>query len=199
MVVATPSDLHERGCAMAITVLLVPSAAGVRMLRTRGRRHLVAEWEGHLRRLGPGDTVPIEWRLTEELPADAGELAGAEGRPAWMPIVSEVVLEPGVRALTCRLRVPYDMAIFRGHFPSAPIVPGVMQVGWAVGLARTHGLARGSLAGIDAAKFRRLVRPGMRLVARVERGARPGQVSFRYECGDTVVATGRLQFGVERD
>ena len=184
---------------MKLTVLLVPSAAGVRVLRTRGKRHMVAEWERDLRQHGLGPAAGIEWRLAEDPVACAAGLVPVEGRPAWMPFVSDVVSGSGGGGLVCQLRVPYDMAIFRGHFPSAPIVPGVMQVGWAVELARAHGLADGPLTGIGAAKFRRVVRPGMCLAARLERGARPGQVHFRYACGDTVVATGRLQFGAGRD
>ncbi len=185
--------------AVKATVLVVPSAAGVRVLRTRGKRHMVAEWEHDLVQHGLGATAAIEWRLIEEPALGPQVPARVEGRPAWMPIVSDLVPDPAGGGLDCRLRVPYDMEIFRGHFPSAPIVPGVMQIGWAVELARAHGLADGPLTGIDAAKFRRVLRPGMCLGARLERGARPGQVQFRYTCGDTVVATGRLQFGAGHD
>jgi 3-hydroxymyristoyl/3-hydroxydecanoyl-(acyl carrier protein) dehydratase len=185
--------------ATKVTVLLVPSAAGVRVLRTRGKRNMVAEWEHDLVQHGLGTAAAIEWRLVEESAAGPQDLARVEGRPAWMPIVSDVAPDLGAGSLDCRLRVPYDMAIFRGHFPSAPIVPGVMQIGWAVELARAHGLADGPLAGIGAAKFRRVLRPGMCLDARLERDAQPGQVHFRYTCGGTVVSTGRLQFGAGHD
>jgi len=185
--------------ASRTTVLVVPSAAGVRVLRTRGKRHLVAEWEHDLIRHRLGAAAALEWRLVEEPAVGPQDLARVERRPAWMPIVSDVVPDPAGGALDCRLRVPYDMAIFRGHFPSAPIVPGVMQVGWAVELARAHGLADGPLTGIGATKFRRVLRPGMCLDARLERDARSGQVHFRYTCGETMVSTGRLLFGAAHD
>jgi 3-hydroxymyristoyl/3-hydroxydecanoyl-(acyl carrier protein) dehydratase len=185
--------------ATKTTVLVVPSAAGVRVLRTRGKPHLVAEWEHDLVRHQLGTAAAIEWRLVEELAAGPQDLEHVDVRPAWMPIVSDVVPDLGAGGLDCRLRVPYDMAIFRGHFPSAPIVPGVLQVGWAIELAGAHGLAVGPMTGIAAAKFRRVLRPGMCLDARLERGPHPGQVHFRYTCGDTVVATGRLQFGAAHE
>jgi 3-hydroxymyristoyl/3-hydroxydecanoyl-(acyl carrier protein) dehydratase len=185
--------------AATTTVLVVPSAAGVRVLRTRGKRHLVAEWEHDLVQHRIGTAAAIEWRLIEAPDAGLQDLEPVQGRPAWMPIVSDVAPDPGAGSLDCRLRVPYDMAIFRGHFPSAPIVPGVLQVGWAVELACAYGLADGPMTGIAAAKFRRVLRPGMCLVARLERGPRPGQVHFRYTGGHAVVSTGRLQFGARHD
>jgi 3-hydroxymyristoyl/3-hydroxydecanoyl-(acyl carrier protein) dehydratase len=90
--------------------------------------------------------------------------------------------------------IPYELPVFRGHFPSTPIVPGVVQVGWAVDLARAHGLASGPFAGISQAKFRRLVQPGMTLEARLEHDPAAGQLCFRYSLASTVVSTGRVQF-----
>jgi len=185
--------------AVKTTVLVVPSAAGVRMLRSRGKRHMVAAWEHDLVRHRLATAAGIEWRLVEETAAGPHDLERVAGRPAWMPIVSDVAPDPGSSGLDCRLRVPYDMAIFRGHFPPAPIVPGVVQVGWAVELARTYGLADGPMIGIAAAKFRRVLQPGMCVDARLERGPQPGQVHFRYTCGETMVSTGRLQFGAVHD
>jgi 3-hydroxymyristoyl/3-hydroxydecanoyl-(acyl carrier protein) dehydratase len=116
-----------------------------------------------------------------------------------MPVISDLALAADRQSLTCRLLVPRDLPIFRGHFPAVPIVPGVMQLGWAAELARAHGLVTGRFTGIITAKFRRLVQPGMLLEARLERGAATGQLQFRYETGGAVVSTGRLQFQVDNE
>lgn len=180
------------------TILLVPSAAGLRELRCRGKRHLVTGIEQHLQRPPGAGSVPVNWRLVESLPAPGpapGQQASAgDSGPDWMPIVSDLVLDRGSRSLACELLVPYDLPVFDGHFPSKPIVPGVIQVGWAVELARANGLATGRLAGISMAKFRRLLQPGLRLAAQLECGARSGQLEFTYQLGDAVVTIGRLQF-----
>jgi hypothetical protein len=175
-------------------ILLVPSAAGIGVLRSRGKVHMVAEWERYLRCHGVECTPQIDIRLIEALPAEGHEPAPAELRPTWMPVISALQLDISARSLTCRLLVSYDMPIFRGHFRNVPIVPGVMQVGWAVELARTHGVTQGRLAGVSTAKFRRLVQPGMCLAACVEQGGRKGQLCFTYALRDTVISTGRLHF-----
>jgi 3-hydroxymyristoyl/3-hydroxydecanoyl-(acyl carrier protein) dehydratase len=184
------------GGAPTIAVCVVPSPAGVSALRTRGKQHLAAEWQRQLAGHGLEAGTALDWRLTEELPAAASDLRPSGDQAAWLPIVTDLVVDRGAGRLDCGLRVPFDMPIFRGHFPSRPIVPGVLQVGWAVELARAHELAEGRLGGIVAAKFRRLVRPGMLLDARLNRGPRAGQIEFQYASGHAVVATGRLQFEV---
>jgi 3-hydroxymyristoyl/3-hydroxydecanoyl-(acyl carrier protein) dehydratase len=116
-----------------------------------------------------------------------------------MPAISDLALDPGTQSLTCLLRVPDDLPVFRGHFPAVPIVPGVIQVAWAVELARSHGLANGPLVAISTAKFRRVVRPGMCLTARVERGATAGPLKFTYELAGAVVSTGRFCCSSDHD
>jgi 3-hydroxymyristoyl/3-hydroxydecanoyl-(acyl carrier protein) dehydratase len=176
------------------TALLVPSVEGTRTLRHRGKEHLIAELVRYVALPTVASAAGIDWRLIEALPAPGQEATAAVARSAQMPIVSDLVLDSGSRSLTCRLRVPYDMPVYNGHFPAVPIVPGVVLVGWAVELACIHGLVTGRVAGISAAKFRRIVQPGMSLAARLEYGARAGQLQFGYELGGTEVTTGRVRF-----
>jgi 3-hydroxymyristoyl/3-hydroxydecanoyl-(acyl carrier protein) dehydratase len=110
-----------------------------------------------------------------------------------MAAVSDLGLDPEMRSLTCLLTIPHDLAIFRGHFPGMALVPGVIQVAWVIELAHSQGLAGGPLIEISAAKFRRIVRPGMCLKATVARGASTGQLQFTFDSGGTIVSTGRLR------
>jgi 3-hydroxyacyl-[acyl-carrier-protein] dehydratase len=63
---------------------------------------------------------------------------------------------------------------FQGHFPSLPIMPGVMQVEalaqtMAIYVAREEGFGDriGLFAGIDECRFKRVVQPGDRLTLEV--------------------------------
>jgi len=112
-----------------------------------------------------------------------------------MPRISDVVVESSLSALTCLLNVPGDLPVCTGHFPAVPIIPGVVQLGWAVDLARKHGLASGPLVGIASAKFRRVLQPGVELRARLHRGRSAGELQFEFMMGDLVVSCGRLRFG----
>ena len=175
-------------------VFVVPSADGVRALRLGGKQRLVAAWEpvlGAEQSLATGRGL---W-LTDALPPAGGEAEALVEATRPGPVVSDLVRDAKLPSLTCRLRLPYELPVFRGHFPSRPIVPGVVQIGWAVDLARAAGLVSGPFTGISGAKFRRVLQPGMNLGLRLDGHDDGRQLSFEYSLGSMVVSGGRVQFG----
>jgi 3-hydroxymyristoyl/3-hydroxydecanoyl-(acyl carrier protein) dehydratase len=92
------------------------------------------------------------------------------------------------------LTAPADLFYFRGHFDDFPILPGVVQVDWALRLAAQH-LATGSTrAARMQLKFQHPVRPEMPLTLTLvlaESGGRR-QLSFAYRSGALPCASGRI-------
>lgn len=107
-------------------------------------------------------------------------------------------LAPNVLAERCDgyrveldLLVPEDLAVFTGHFPAFPVVPGVLQVDWVMRFAQTL-LNVGSATGAPAIKFSQLLRPGDRCMLTLERSVDGATLSFALRQGETTFATGRL-------
>jgi len=90
---------------------------------------------------------------------------------------------------------PEDLC-FQGHFPDSPIVPGVMQLDWAIRFGQEAFGPLGDFQGISALKFMDLTRPGERveLYLRFDRPA--GRLGFRYQVGAGRKSTGFVQFSV---
>jgi len=94
------------------------------------------------------------------------------------------------------LNIPYDLAHFSGHFPAAPVVPGVAQIGWIMALAQRDVLPRACpgfrFGGIEALKFQRLIRPGdaVRLTLRFD--IDKGKLYFAMTQNDQPCASGRI-------
>jgi hypothetical protein len=166
------------------TVRVVPSAAGLEVVRAHGRAYFV----GVLAALYP--RLPAEsraWRLVDDLDDASADAEDALDRPRvrCVSIVSACVLE-------ARLFVPYDLRVFEGHFHSIPLVPGVVQIAWALGLAEGRLAGIGRLRGIQAVKFRRLVRPGMELQYALQWSASNRQLQFESRHAGLTTAAGRL-------
>lgn len=112
-----------------------------------------------------------------------------------------VPTEPEVLAVRqADMQVELDLALppgllhFEGHFPGFAILPGVVQLHWAIMLARTY-LPIGSAVPAELQiKFRRPIRPEARLILRLSiRAAAEGrQLIFDYACGGTPCSSGKI-------
>jgi 3-hydroxyacyl-[acyl-carrier-protein] dehydratase len=113
---------------------------------------------------------------------------------------------PGKKAVGIK-NVTFNEPHFQGHFPSRPIMPGVLiveamaQVGGIV-LTQLEDVDKGlcMFAGIDKVRFRRPVVPGDRLVMTVElicvKRRRFGKMHARAEVDGQLACEGELMFSI---
>lgn len=91
-----------------------------------------------------------------------------------------------------RLEISGTHAAFEGHFPSEPILPGVVLLDLVVTTLQQALGPAWRLVAIPSVRWRGVVRPGDALQLRVERLEAERQVSFVVRCGDRLVSNGRL-------
>ena len=105
------------------------------------------------------------------------------------------VLEHAHSARSCErlLKVPADLEYLAGHFPGFPVVPGIAQIGWVLDATRDVLGAPPTLRGIEALKFKRLLRPADVVRLRVEMSPDRGALDFRLWDDAGVVSSGRLR------
>jgi 3-hydroxymyristoyl/3-hydroxydecanoyl-(acyl carrier protein) dehydratase len=90
------------------------------------------------------------------------------------------------------LVVPHELRYLRGHFPGAPIVPGVVQIKWAIVFARKLLQAGGEFAGMKAVKFLELMHPGDTATLKLDYSPADGELRFSFESGRARYSNGRL-------
>jgi 3-hydroxyacyl-[acyl-carrier-protein] dehydratase len=83
---------------------------------------------------------------------------------------------------------------FAGHFPGAPIVPGVLLLDAALHAAQQSGLA---VTGIASAKFLHPVAPDEALGLSLKEGG-TGRASFEIRAGTQPAASGQLLVGARQ-
>ena len=58
------------------------------------------------------------------------------------------------------LKVDADIDFFKGHFPQAPVLPGVAQLDWAIHYARKYlSLSDAPVKNVEALKFQVVITP----------------------------------------
>jgi len=186
----------------SLGALLVLSEDGLFALREHGRRSLTETLRQHLRHHCEALALPRRWRLVRQLPLNSqGKLPQADIEALLMaprpkaPEVLEQVETSGEWSL--QLSVPPDLAYFSGHFPKAPVLPGVVQVEWALNLGRQLLNLTGPFAGMEVLKFQQLVRPGDEIQLHLRFDPERGKLYFAYRNDTATCSSGRILLGVE--
>jgi len=93
-----------------------------------------------------------------------------------------------------RLRVPVTLEHFAGHFPQFPILPGVVQIDWAVRFARRHFAMPRDCYGVHAFKCRAPVAPGAELRLTLGYDEARSTLDFSYAEAQRAVSSGTIVF-----
>jgi 3-hydroxymyristoyl/3-hydroxydecanoyl-(acyl carrier protein) dehydratase len=93
-----------------------------------------------------------------------------------------------------RIAIPADLEYFTGHFAGAPVVPGVVQLKWAIDTARRLLGAGGELQGMEALKFQQVMQPGVVATLTLKWVAAERKLYFSYVSAAARFSSGRLKF-----
>ncbi|MFJ2366589.1 AMP-binding protein [Pseudomonas sp. NPDC087697] len=181
----------------SLGALLVLSEQGLHALRNQGRRTLTQELRQHLSQHCETLALPRRWRLLRQLPLNAqGKLPQAEvealllePRPKAPQVLEQVEVE-GEWSL--QLTVPPDLAYFSGHFPQTPVLPGVVQVEWALNLGQQLMDLPAKFAGMEVLKFQQLVRPGDEVQLHLRFDPQRSKLYFAYRNETATCSSGRI-------
>ncbi|MEH6350733.1 AMP-binding protein [Pseudomonas sp. 3JA] len=184
----------------SLGALLVLSDAGLGALRNQGRRAVTEGLRRHLSEHCETLALPRRWRWLRQLPLNAqGKLPQAEveallmaPRPKTPDVLAQVETD-GEWSL--QLVVPPDLAYFSGHFPTAPVLPGVVQVDWALSLGRQLLDLPPRFVGMEVLKFQQLVRPGDDIQLHLRFDRERGKLYFAYRNDTAACSSGRIVLG----
>ena len=175
--------------ANAHGIVLALNDAGIEALCRMGRRGLVDT----LQRDVDATADSVTWRLRDALPASTSKAQ----IDAWLqtPLPQDALLldeQQHHGSWTLSLRVPVDLAYFPGHFPQAPVLPGAVQIAWALAYAATRLGTPARCHDMEALKFQQLLRPGDRADLTLHHDALRNKLHFAYRHGDKAYSSGRL-------
>ena len=94
---------------------------------------------------------------------------------------------------TAHIRVAADSPWFDGHFPEAPVLPGVAQLGMVHDLLCRMLGRRLPVNQVGRVRFKQIIRPGDRLTLTVNAGSDGESRSFRITGDQGLVCSGQIR------
>ncbi|MGZ9712898.1 AMP-binding protein [Glaciimonas sp. GNP009] len=158
--------------------------------------------------------LPRSWRYLDALPLNAqgkttraallAAAAETVNAPSSNALLVSPVTKPNVRVLemdlaqsrvVLELTVPRDLLYFNGHFDGSPILPGVVQVDWAIAYGREYLPLAPRFLSMHALKFQRVVMPEEVLQLRLQHDSQKSSLTFSFSSDAGQHASGRILFG----
>ncbi|ELX10000.1 AMP-dependent ligase [Janthinobacterium sp. HH01] len=202
VVLCEPDD----GERQRLAAFIVPTPQGRALLAAEGKPALNARLRAVLAATVDAVALPRRWRYLDQMPVNAqgkttlvGLLAlldsddGAAGRRPRFPRVRELEREP-LRVLL-EVEAPAGLLYFDGHFDVAPILPGVVQVDWAIHYGRQYFSLPPRFLGVNALKFQQVIQPETPVQLELLHDTAKGCLQFRYLSEAGQHASGRVMLG----
>ena len=188
--------------AVRPAVVAALTDAGRAKLQRLGKAALVAELRALLVAAVDRVALPRRWRFVDALPVNAqgksteallGALfaAAAVSRPL-RPLPKWRIVEPAHAQAS--LALSPELLVFDGHFPGAPILPGVAQVDWAIVFARERFAMPARFVRMEALKFSQPALPGMHVDLELHWNAATATLQFEYRSTAGRHSSGRVVF-----
>ncbi|MBQ0711638.1 MAG: acyl-CoA synthetase [Porticoccus sp.] len=145
---------------------------------------------------------PRYWRFVSQLPLNAQGKITAEqlkaqfhdrDRPRFPQVVESLAGETACEQIVDFV-VPSDLLYLEGHFPGRPILPGVVQVSWAIHYGRELMGEPGNFVGLEGLKFQRVIRPRQDIQLRLQWSAQKSKLTFSYTSEEYTHSSGRIVF-----
>lgn len=191
------------GARQSLAAFAVLSAAGRTLLDAHGKPALNKHLKAQLAGVVEAVALPRRWRYLEQMPINAqGKTTHAQllslldDAPVAAPRLPEVSLvEQTDQRVLLGITAPAKLFYFDGHFPDAPILPGVVQVDWAIHFGRQYFALAPHFRGINALKFQQVILPALPLFLELVFDSAKSSVQFRYFSDSGPHAGGRILFG----
>lgn len=95
---------------------------------------------------------------------------------------------------TLELQVPANLYYFQGHFPAAPVLPGVVLTHWVMEYLKQYfSVDLDTFKGFSGLKFQIIIRPGYQLKLTLNRQS-DKKYSFSYNSTHGQHASGKVLF-----
>jgi acyl-coenzyme A synthetase/AMP-(fatty) acid ligase/3-hydroxymyristoyl/3-hydroxydecanoyl-(acyl carrier protein) dehydratase len=201
-------DLIEKTCVETglLSAARVVTLEGARVTlglvgvptRTLDRKELIDQLKAALEKAVERVALPRKFRFVEKLPTDD---QGKVTAPRLLALFEDAKkpLRPDARWVertpihaALAMTITPELKVLEGHFPEAPIVPGVAQLDWAISFARDQFTMPRALLRVEVLKFQKLMQPGHEVALTLDWNAEKTTLTFKFTAENGTYSSGRV-------
>lgn len=191
VVLASPPAADRVGMVLEL------SDAGWQALQHHGRRRMGAALRALLEPCVDRVALPRSWRYVARLPQNPqGKTTQHDLLVLFRPLMPVPEwTERSAHQAVATLPVDGGLRVLDGHFPGAPIVPGVAQLHWVVTLGQQAFGIPAAFLRAEVVKFQQPILPGDRIEVRLQWMPGKRSLHFALTSARGAHASGRLVEG----
>jgi 3-hydroxymyristoyl/3-hydroxydecanoyl-(acyl carrier protein) dehydratase len=183
-----------------VGAVIILTEDGVQLLKTKGRKPLIKQLREALYQYFDAVVLPRKWLFLERM------LLTPEGKidqhilkhlldmdSRKFPYVLGV--EKTGDSIELKLNVPEELIYFPDHFPSYPILPGVVQIAWAEHFGKLFFSIDEPFLQMEVIKFVKVIKPGSELKVVLNWKSTSGKLYFNFSSEQGTHSSGRMVYG----
>jgi len=185
----------------SVAMVVVLNALGKQFLKEHDKLTLNNCLKSHLKEYFEAVVLPRKWRYNS-LPTNA---QGKTTQLDLQNMFNQSVNSPKLPTLTqaniindneveLSFNIPENLHYFKGHYPSFPIVPGVVEIDWAIKYAKKHLHLNGKFIGMEAIKFHEFITPNDNIILRLNFKKETHKLLFSFTSKTSKLSSGRILF-----
>ena len=187
---------HKR-VETAVVIQLTP--AGDKQLHALESKGLIKVLKGMLAEHFEAVVLPRRWRFVNQLPYNS---QGKLPLSALQGLFDDTLIRwPRIEhrelvgnQLTLKCNIPAELEYFEGHFPDNPILPGIVQIHWAVAYGQKYLSVTGIFNSLEVIKFSHVITTNTEVIISLQYDMAKSKLSFQYESNKGIHSSGRICF-----
>jgi acyl-coenzyme A synthetase/AMP-(fatty) acid ligase/3-hydroxymyristoyl/3-hydroxydecanoyl-(acyl carrier protein) dehydratase len=180
-----------------IATVVVLSKSGQEFLQLEGRNAFIKKLRSILYLSFESLVLPKRWLFLNQIPTNTqGKIDISllkmlfELNPQKFPQIQALNL--ALDKIEISLTVSEKLSYFANHFANYPILPGVVQVGWADYFAKLFFELEYSFSSMEMLKFIKRIQPNDQLILLLTLKSNPTKLHFEFNSIQGVHSSGRL-------
>ncbi|PRC95156.1 AMP-binding protein [Solimicrobium silvestre] len=188
-----------------LAAVVVISELGKNLLLSAGKLAVNRQLKDLLVGIVEPVAIPRKWRYVDSFPIN---LQGKTPHAMLQALFENEAKAPEQAVLTPHYKIrhsdvnsvefdviwPPNLLYFSGHFPEAPVLPGVVQVDWAIKIGRQTFDLPTQFRAIHALKFQHVILPDSPVNLKLDFDQQKGCLSFSYFTSTWQHSSGRILF-----